>query len=64
MGYKYQIKCPGCDHEFWTSKKENIQCFNCKKKFDLPDDFCDCCTYSITKVHCYSCHKKSGKPVP
>lgn len=64
MGYEYDIKCPGCQHNFRTSKLKNIQCFSCKKKFDLPAEFCDCCTYSLTKIHCYSCHKKSGKPVP
>ena len=28
-------KCPNCKNEFETTKSTNIQCFKCKKRFDL-----------------------------
>ncbi len=34
---KQIIKCKECKAEIVTSKKENIQCFKCKKRFDLDE---------------------------
>lgn len=60
MGYYYDVICPRCRNEFETKKKDGIQCRACGKKFDIPDDFCLCCTYSLTGKHCEKCHKKNA----